>query len=166
MRSSLGNLNLQTDDDIRYLKLDWDSFLQHYKRCGVVLRRVPVRDFDAVDLKDKLPACVSPLNSLLEYGPYGLPPLFCRCRPLTHSGDRLSLLALWLGLRASRRSCHTVPALLAQCRSDPHCQCGPLSAPQGGSLCSRSATVLWARFGPKERSNASVSLVLSLEFGL
>lgn len=61
-------LNLQTDDDMRYFKLDWDSLVQHYKSCGIVLRRVPVRDFDAVDLQDKLPACVSTLHWLLESG--------------------------------------------------------------------------------------------------
>jgi protein-tyrosine phosphatase len=61
-------LNLQTDDDMRYFKLDWNSLLHYYKSCGIELRRVPVRDFDAVDLQDKLPACVSTLNSLLESG--------------------------------------------------------------------------------------------------
>jgi protein-tyrosine phosphatase len=61
-------LNLQTDDDMRHFKLDWDSLLHHYKNCGIVLRRVPVRDFDALDLHRKLPACVSALNSLLESG--------------------------------------------------------------------------------------------------
>ena len=61
-------LNLQTDDDMRYFKLDWDSLLDHYQTSGIELRRVPVRDFDAVDLQDKLPACVSTLNSLLESG--------------------------------------------------------------------------------------------------
>lgn len=61
-------LNLQTDDDMRYFGLDRDSLLDHYKRCGIELRRVPVRDFDAVDLQDKLPVCVSMLNSLLESG--------------------------------------------------------------------------------------------------
>jgi atypical dual specificity phosphatase len=61
-------LNLQTDDDIRYFKLDWDSLLHHYKSCGIELRRVPVRDFDPVDLQRKLPACVSTFNDLLESG--------------------------------------------------------------------------------------------------
>ena len=61
-------LNLQTDDDMRYFKLDWDLLLHHYKSCGIVLRRVPVRDFDAVDLQRKLPACVSTFNDLHESG--------------------------------------------------------------------------------------------------
>lgn len=61
-------LNLQTDDDMRYFKLDWDSLRNYYKTCGIELRRVPVRDFDAVDLQNKLPGCVSALNELLESG--------------------------------------------------------------------------------------------------
>ncbi len=61
-------LNLQTDDDMRYFNLDWDSLLAHYKSCGIELRRVPVRDFDAVDLQQNLPICVSALSSLLESG--------------------------------------------------------------------------------------------------
>ena len=59
-------LNLQTDDDMRYFKLDWGSLLDYYKICGIEARRVPVRDFDAVDLQDKLPACVSTVNNLLK----------------------------------------------------------------------------------------------------
>jgi protein-tyrosine phosphatase len=61
-------LNLQTDDDMRYFKLDWGALLDCYKSCGIELRRVPVRDFDAADLQEKLPACVSTLNNLLESG--------------------------------------------------------------------------------------------------
>lgn len=61
-------LNLQTDDDMRYFKLDWDSLLGDYRSCDIEVRRVPVRDFDPVDLQDKLPACVSTLSRLLEEG--------------------------------------------------------------------------------------------------
>ncbi|HXG52826.1 MAG TPA: dual specificity protein phosphatase family protein [candidate division Zixibacteria bacterium] len=61
-------LNLQTDDDMRHFGLDRDSLLDCYRSCGIELRRIPVRDFDAVDLRDKLPACVSALNDLLESG--------------------------------------------------------------------------------------------------
>lgn len=96
-------LNLQTDDDMRYFKLDWDSLLHHYKSCGIELRRVPVRDFDAVDLRRKLPASVSTFNDLLESG---------------HTVYLHCSAGAGLGLRPSRRSCHTVPALFAQCRSD------------------------------------------------
>jgi hypothetical protein len=61
-------LNLQTDDDIRYFKLDWDSMVSCYQACGIAVHRAPVRDFDPADLQDKLPACVSVLGTLLESG--------------------------------------------------------------------------------------------------
>ena len=61
-------LNLQTDDDMRYFKLDWDALFDAYKSCGIELHRVPVRDFDAADLQEKLPAGVSTLKGLLEAG--------------------------------------------------------------------------------------------------
>ena len=61
-------LNLQTDDDMRYFKVDWNSLLDYYETCGIELRRFPVREFDAVDLQHKLPACVSALNDLLQSG--------------------------------------------------------------------------------------------------
>lgn len=59
-------LNLQTDDDVEHFNLDWESLLRRYKACHIQLRRVPVRDFDPVDLQDKLPSCVSTLNGLME----------------------------------------------------------------------------------------------------
>jgi protein-tyrosine phosphatase len=61
-------LNLQTDQDMQYFKLQWDSLLLRYNSYGIELRRVPVRDFDAVDLQNKLPSCVSALNDLIESG--------------------------------------------------------------------------------------------------
>ncbi|MGH7847827.1 MAG: dual specificity protein phosphatase family protein [Candidatus Binatia bacterium] len=58
-------LNLQTDSDVQHFKFDWDSLLARYKTCGIQLRRIPVRDFDTADLKDKLPACISALKDLI-----------------------------------------------------------------------------------------------------
>ena len=58
-------LNLQTDDDMRYFNLDSDLLSAHYKSCGIELRRVPVRDFDALDLREKLPSCVAALDDLI-----------------------------------------------------------------------------------------------------
>lgn len=59
-------LNLQTDDDMRHFKLDWNSLASRYSSCGIHLRRVPVRDFDPLDLKEKLPSCVSALKGLMD----------------------------------------------------------------------------------------------------
>jgi len=59
-------LNLQTDDDMRHFKLDWDSLLGHYRNSAIDVRRVPVRDFDPDDLEVRLPGCVSILNELMQ----------------------------------------------------------------------------------------------------
>jgi protein-tyrosine phosphatase len=58
-------LNLQTDDDMKHFKLNWGFLARYYKTRGIEVHRVPVRDFDAADLQDKLPACVSALSDLL-----------------------------------------------------------------------------------------------------
>jgi len=61
-------LNLQTDEDIRCLNLDWDQFEDHYRRAAIKLRRIPVRDFEASDLRKRLPDCVEALARLLQDG--------------------------------------------------------------------------------------------------
>ncbi len=61
-------LNLQTDDDMRAVNLVLEPLEAHYRACGVELARLPVRDFDPVDLREKLPECVRVLDSLLKAG--------------------------------------------------------------------------------------------------
>jgi len=61
-------LNLQTDEDMRSLNLAWGSLQDHYRASGIELRRVPVRDFDPTDLREKLPECVRVLDQLLKEG--------------------------------------------------------------------------------------------------
>jgi len=58
-------LNLQTDDDMRAVKLVWEPLEAHYRTCGIELSRLPVRDFDPVDLREKLAECVRTLDRLL-----------------------------------------------------------------------------------------------------
>jgi len=58
-------LNLQTDDDMRAVHLVWEPLEAHYRNTGIELFRVPVRDFDPVDLREKLPECVRALDHLL-----------------------------------------------------------------------------------------------------
>jgi protein-tyrosine phosphatase len=58
-------LNLQTDDDERFLKIDWEVVRRRYQTCGIKVCRLPVRDFDPDDLEEKLPACVRELYDLL-----------------------------------------------------------------------------------------------------
>ncbi|MCZ6451594.1 MAG: dual specificity protein phosphatase family protein, partial [Deltaproteobacteria bacterium] len=47
---------------------DWGSLQDHYRASGIELRRVPVRDFDPTDLREKLPECVRVLDQLLKEG--------------------------------------------------------------------------------------------------
>ncbi len=61
-------LNLQTDDDTRSIRLVWEPLEAHYGISGIELCRVPVRDFDPSDLREKLPACVRDLDQLLAAG--------------------------------------------------------------------------------------------------
>jgi protein-tyrosine phosphatase len=61
-------LNLQTDDDMRAVKLVWEPLEAHYRETGIELCRMPVRDFDPVDLREKLPECVRALERLLAGG--------------------------------------------------------------------------------------------------
>jgi hypothetical protein len=61
-------LNLQTDDDMRAVNLVWEPLENHYRASGIQLRRVPVRDFDALDLREKLPDCVRALEQLFSTG--------------------------------------------------------------------------------------------------
>jgi len=58
-------LNLQTDDDMRVVNLGWEPLEAHYRSCGIELSRLPVRDFDLIDLRDKLPECAATLDRLL-----------------------------------------------------------------------------------------------------
>ncbi len=61
-------LNLQTDEDMKRLECDWRKLHTHYRRSTIVVRRVPVRDFDAEELRKMLPDCVRALNELLRKG--------------------------------------------------------------------------------------------------
>ncbi len=57
-------LNLQTDEDMRAINLTWEPIEAHYTASGIELLRVPVRDLDPVDLREKLPQCVRVLDQL------------------------------------------------------------------------------------------------------
>ncbi|MDA2935243.1 dual specificity protein phosphatase family protein [Acidobacteria bacterium AH-259-D05] len=61
-------LNLQTKDDEAYWNIDWHSLKNHYQSLTIEVRRVPVRDFDPIDLHEKLPACVNTLADLISGG--------------------------------------------------------------------------------------------------
>lgn len=61
-------LNLQTDEDMRSVNVDWQPLEHYYRKRKIILRRCPVRDFNPVDLRHKLPECVRALEELLADG--------------------------------------------------------------------------------------------------
>jgi protein-tyrosine phosphatase len=61
-------LNVQTEDDFAQWGIDWPRLESQYERSGIECRRVPVQDFDAEDLRQKLPRCVEVLDELLREG--------------------------------------------------------------------------------------------------
>lgn len=61
-------LNLQTDNDFDYWDLDWNRLEARCRELQIEVRRIPVRDFDGLDLRRKLPQCVQALDELLKSG--------------------------------------------------------------------------------------------------
>jgi protein-tyrosine phosphatase len=59
-------LNLQSDEDFQYWKIGWPAILDQYLARSILVRRVQVRDFDTVDLREKLGECVQGLQGLLD----------------------------------------------------------------------------------------------------
>src|SRR5262249_44217209 len=53
---------------MRLVNLVWGPLEAHYRACRIELTRIPVRDFDPVDLREKLHECVRVLDSLLRAG--------------------------------------------------------------------------------------------------
>lgn len=58
-------VNLQTDEDMRSRNIPWGLLEPHYRACGILLCRVPVRD-EVPSLREKLPECVRALARLLD----------------------------------------------------------------------------------------------------
>jgi protein-tyrosine phosphatase len=58
-------LNLQTDEDLRQRGIDWAAMEALYKKLGMEVHRVPMRDFDYDDQKERLPQAVHTLSKLL-----------------------------------------------------------------------------------------------------
>jgi protein-tyrosine phosphatase len=61
-------LNLQTEDDFRYMGIDWPDLEAHYREAAIAVRRSPVRDFDPASLRENLPQCVTHLDALCRAG--------------------------------------------------------------------------------------------------
>jgi protein-tyrosine phosphatase len=60
-------LNLQTDEDMRSVNLNWQPLEAHYRTSGINLLRLPVKE-EQIELREKLPACVRTLASLITAG--------------------------------------------------------------------------------------------------
>ncbi|MDH3673369.1 MAG: dual specificity protein phosphatase family protein [Gammaproteobacteria bacterium] len=61
-------LNLQTDSDMQAWGLDWAHVSGYYKQCDIDLARVPIVDFDPIDLRKELANGVDTLDALVERG--------------------------------------------------------------------------------------------------
>ncbi len=59
-------LNLQTDNDFDYCDMDWGRIAAHCHELGIEVRQIPVRGFDGLDMRKKLPQCVQALEELLN----------------------------------------------------------------------------------------------------
>ena len=62
-------ISLQTDTDFERLALDWQALADLYRRHGIAAHRLPIVDFDAADLRRRLPAAVALLDELLAAHP-------------------------------------------------------------------------------------------------
>lgn len=60
-------LNLQTNEDMDSVKLNWPSLEAHYWACGIDLLRLPVKE-EQIELREKLPGCVRALAGLIATG--------------------------------------------------------------------------------------------------
>jgi protein-tyrosine phosphatase len=60
-------LNLQTDEDMKSVKLDWQPLETFYRASGIDLWRLPVKE-EQIELRSKLPECVRTLAKMLKAG--------------------------------------------------------------------------------------------------
>ncbi len=59
-------LNLQTDEDFTMWRIDWRGVQHAYETGGLTLTRVPIRDFDPLDLRVRLALAADELDRLLQ----------------------------------------------------------------------------------------------------
>jgi atypical dual specificity phosphatase len=62
--ASTAILNLQTDEDMAAVNLNWQRLESHYKTCAVKLHRMPMKE-EQVVLRENLLRCVDLLDQLL-----------------------------------------------------------------------------------------------------
>ena len=59
-------LNVQSDEDFKFLGLDWPEMRAQYFALDIEVRRVPILDFNDDELRDKLPEAVRVLSELVD----------------------------------------------------------------------------------------------------
>lgn len=59
-------INLQTDQDLQQLGVQWDEIIDFYKARAIEIVRQPVKDHDPVALRQSLPECARLLDFLLR----------------------------------------------------------------------------------------------------
>jgi protein-tyrosine phosphatase len=65
-------MNLQTDADMLFWRIDWDKMNRTYAKSDIKVYRYPIRDFDKEMLAEKLEGGIALLDSILamEYKVY------------------------------------------------------------------------------------------------
>ena len=61
-------LSLQSDDDLKVHRIDWNKLQAAYVDLGIQAQRFPIIDFDEADLGRKLPEPVKALDQMLTEG--------------------------------------------------------------------------------------------------
>lgn len=98
-------LNLQTDQDFGSWGIDWDAMDEAYQAVGIEVRRVPVMDFNPEQLRQKLPACVRALDTLLKAGHT----VYVHCSGgINRSPSTVVAYLHWIGRMELREAVHFV----------------------------------------------------------
>lgn len=61
-------VNLQSDDDIKSLRIDWSTLESYYIKRDMVVVRVPILDFNPDDLKREIRTAVEQVGKLESVG--------------------------------------------------------------------------------------------------
>lgn len=61
-------ISLQSDDDLKARKIDWEKLLASYQHNDILIERFPINDFDEEDLGNKVVEPIKRLNDLLNVG--------------------------------------------------------------------------------------------------
>lgn len=61
-------ISLQSDEDFRTHGIDWKKIQNAYQYSDILIERFPIRDFDEIDMGEKLAPSVVCLDKLLKVG--------------------------------------------------------------------------------------------------